>query len=95
MKSQAPLPQDKLALIEPRDLIDRFLSDVILPITAYSTPSFEMYKWYQQYCEHLQLGASTPSFFSRHMKKRLQHRRMCGRLEFFCTLKPELATNRE
>ena len=87
------IQHNDLMLLEPEELIDRFISDVCLPDTRESNPSREIYRWYEQYCEHFDLGTSSFQFFSRHVKKRFQHRRIQGRTEYFCILKPELRAN--
>ena len=87
------LKSNDLLLLEPTELIDKFISDVLLPVTDTSVPSSEVHRWYEQYCEHFELGTSGIAFFSRHLKRRFQSRRVRGRREFFCIIKPELRAN--
>lgn len=88
---QTTHPAGDIAFLEPKELIDKFISDVLLPVTTgESVPSRDTYRWFEQYCQHLELVPGTISLFSRHMKTRFQHRRVNGTLEFFCILKPEL-----
>lgn len=84
-------PAVEVDALDPRQLIDKFISDVLLPTTTEgSIPSRDVYNWFLQYCEHLEVAPSSISLFSRHLKKRFQHRRVVGIQEFYCILKPEL-----
>ena len=87
-------PAGDLVFLEPKELIDKFISDVLLPVRkSKSIPSRDVYAWFDQYCKHIQLVPGSLSLFSRHLKTRFQHRRVNGTLEFFCELRPELRAN--
>ena len=81
---------ENLRTLDPHQIVDRFLSEVLLPSTEYSHPSRDLYDIFLQYCGALELAPPSIQLFSRHFRTRLQSRRVHGTLEFYCIVKPEL-----
>lgn len=87
--------KDDLHLIAQDRLVDKFISDVLLPSTQHSHRSRDIYETFLDYCNTIEVGSTSMSFFSRHLKKRFQSRKIHGNLEFFCMLRPELTESQE
>lgn len=72
------------------DLLDDFISDILLPCTRKVLPSQELFDLYVKYCAfHETPSEVSPIVFGRGVSGRLHSTRRNGRTFYYCEVNPK------
>lgn len=77
----------------PRDIVDMFVADVLLPSTDTKKhmTTHVLYDYYKQYCDYAEVDPVAINQFGKCLGRRLIKSRRQGKMHFLCELNPRVA----